>query len=615
MKSKLEVKNVYKLTPMQEGMLFHDNLDQAHGAYFVQMGFDVEGEVDIDILEKSVNKIIERHDVLRTNFVSENINTPVQVVFKKRQVKIQYQDISRMNPLKIPGLIEKYRQDDREKGFNLAKDPLLRLSVFKTGSMSYSMIMSFHHIIIDGWCTGIIFKELFTIYYAFLNEIPLELPVFEPFSTYLNWLQKQDTKKARDYWKKYLEGYENLASLPKFRMSTYDKEYSKKEKCFALDKTITSNLIKTAKENGVTLNTVFQALWGILYMRYNNTDDVVFGSVVSGRPPEIPDIEKMVGLFINTIPVRISSGVGQSFSGLLKLLQESSNESTSYDYISLSDIQSSSSLKYGLFDSIVVFENYPVEKEVQKIGGLSGRSLNIKNLNILEQTNYAMNVVVVATDTIEVKLNYNSLVYDDFMINKIGEQFINAALEVIDNPDLPVNEVSLISGEDFDNIVVTNNRTSSPYPKARTINELFEEKAENIPHNTAVEFKESMLTYRELDERSNCLARVLKSRGIKNDNIVALMSKRSIEMIVCIIGILKAGGAYLPIDPSYPKDRIHYMLSDSGTGVLLTHGDLADSVDFDGMVLNIDDEGIYTGDCSKLDIVNTSFSSAYVMYG
>jgi len=382
MNKKSDIKDIYSLSPMQEGMLFHSLLNNNSEAYFEQTVFEIAGEVDIEKLEKSLNLVIERYDVLRTIFIYEGVKQPLQFVLKERKIQIRCEDISELNEAEKKAYIEKYKEEDKERGFNLSKDMLIRMSVIKLEEKGYKAIWSFHHIIMDGWCLGIITDELLKTYYALKINKVAELPATYPYSNFIKWIEAQGKEKAEKYWGDYLEGYEKPTGVPRARNSKNESKYVQEEIRFVLNKEETEKLKEIAKANNVTVNTVFQGIWGIILQRYNNVEDVVFGAVVSGRPAEVEGIENMLGLFINTVPVRIKAAGEEKFCEVLKRIHEGAAESKGYEFYPLVDIQSKSVLRHKLIDHIIVFENYPVEEEIKEYGNSDAIGFEIRDVEV-----------------------------------------------------------------------------------------------------------------------------------------------------------------------------------------------------------------------------------------
>ena len=357
---KNDVQDMYFLSPMQEGMLFHYLEDRNSAAYFEQMVYRVYGEFELRLLEQAFIQIIERYDVLRTVFVYEKLQRPLQVVLKKRRASIYHLDISHLDKQERNNFLEDFKRKDIKMGFNLSKDLPIRISLIKTAADTYFMLFSFHHIILDGWSIALINNDITQIYTSLKAKIPVELEPPLQYNEYIKWLEKQDKNKGLQYWRQYLEDYERPAILPKSYARAPGTPYKREIYRFILGEKPAKDLINFARENQFTPNTLFQALWGILLSKYNNTNDVVFGVIVSGRSSQLENIERMVGLLLNNIPLRITIKEGQNFVQLVRETQEKQNLAKSHEYVPLAQIQTTSILKEKIIDHIIVFENYPI---------------------------------------------------------------------------------------------------------------------------------------------------------------------------------------------------------------------------------------------------------------
>ncbi|MDP1513444.1 condensation domain-containing protein, partial [Paenibacillus ottowii] len=300
------------------------------------------------------------------------------------------------------------------------------------------------------------------------------------------------------------------------------------------------------------------------------------------------NVEHIIGLFINTIPVRIHSHKDSLFSDVMKQTQEQSIDSHVYDTYPLYEIQGLSELKQDLINHILIFENYPVGEQIEQLGSGEASSFTITGAESVEQTNYDFNVVVLPGNTIHMSFGYNALAFEQESVEQIRGHLVQLLEQVIANPNISVQELDMVTAQEREQIVEVWGNTAAVYPSEQTIHGLFEAQTAQTPEQPALFFEGEQLTYRELNERANRLARTLRSRGVTKDRLVGLMTERSVDMIVGIFGILKAGGAYVPIDPTYPEERIRYMLDDSGAELLLTQSHLVDKVAFDGHVLVLD---------------------------
>ncbi|MCY7490411.1 non-ribosomal peptide synthetase [Paenibacillus larvae] len=608
---KEHVQDIYPLSPMQEGMLFHSLEDTKSGAYFVQVVTSVYGELEPELLMKSFKRLVQRHDVLRTTFLYDNLKEPLQIVLSERPLDMCMKRLDGSSNEIKNEWISQFLKQDREKGFDITMDSLIRLALLETGGGEWTIVLSFHHILMDGWCSDLIFNELFRIYDSLKQGAAVEWSPAQPNSQYIKWLEKQDKEAAARYWKTYLNGYEPMARLPQ-RKKDASLPYKPMEYRFSVDREVTEQLQRIAQQNQVTLNVLFQTIWGILVQKYNDQHSVVFGSVINGRPAAIPGVEQMIGLFINTLPVRVQTGENQSFQSLLHQMHEQMIQSHEFGFFPLSQIQKESAGGLSLFDHIIVFDHNPVEKRWERT--LSGLGLQVTEQRVIEQTNYDFNVVVLPESEMQVQFQYNAHVYDRVSVEQTGKHLIHLMHQIAQNPDRLIEDLSLITEEEQKQILEVFNNTKADYPRDKTIHELFEEQTECVPDQTAIVYEGQQMTYRELNERANQLARTLQAKGVKADQPVGIMVDRSLEMIVGLLGILKAGGAYVPIDPEYPKNRIEYMAADSGTKLLLTQSHLQDRVTFAGTVVNLNEESSYHEERSNLEHIVQPNHLAYVIY-
>ncbi|MFS0553781.1 non-ribosomal peptide synthase/polyketide synthase [Brevibacillus sp. 179-C9.3 HS] len=611
MKKQENIAKIYPLTPLQEGMLFHAVKDSNSSAYCLQMFATIQGDFHLPLFEESINKLVENYEVLRTVFVYQNLQRPRQVVFKERKAPVHFEDISHLPEQDQNDYIKAYTS--QHHSFDLTKDILMKTAIFQTGENKYQFVWAFHHIIVDGWTLGVLQGKLLSYYAALRKGESISRETVKPYSEYIKWLDKQNKDEALTYWQNYLEGFDHQADFPKKKYVAEGGTYVHVESLFTIAPEQTQQLMHIANQNQSTMSSVVQALWGILASKYKNTEDVVFGSVVSGRPPQIQGIESMVGLFINTIPTRVQTNRQQSFSELLGTVQKHALSSTTYDFAPLYEIQSKTELKQELIDHLVTYENYP-DNSLKHLEDSLGFQFTVENGE--EQTSYDFNVVVAVAPWNEmfVKLSYNAAVYEREFVDRVEGHLKKIIEQVIHNPEILLQDISIITDEEKQQLLVAYNDTAADYPQDKMIFELIAEQASQTPNKVAAVCGDNSLTYQELHVRSNQLARALREKGITRGSIVSIMAEHSLELIVAMMAVLKSGGAYLPIDPEYPLERIQYLLDDSQTTILLTQKHLQENIDFTGNILYLDNPSLYEGDSTNLDTVCTPDDLAYMIY-
>ncbi|MDY7994261.1 amino acid adenylation domain-containing protein [Paenibacillus polymyxa] len=563
------MEDVYPLTPMQKGMLFHSLLDPESGAYFEQATFEVEGELHLEAFQSSLNQLVQRHAIFRTNFINCWNEDYIQVVFKQRKVSLNYIDFRNCSKNEISDLVTKNIIKDKNRKFNLQKDDLIRMTIIQVGEKNYQFIWSFHHILMDGWCVPIVVSEIFNQYFAHIEGRIAQVSKNSSYRDYIEWLNSKSQEEALTYWKEYLKDYEGQATLPSLKMREIKGEKpSLNNKTFNLGKELTTKLKQLSYKYQVTVNVIMQAAWGILLQKYNANQDVVFGSVVSGRPEELRGIENMVGLFINTIPTRIACQKNDLFSEIVKVQQQAAIKSHDYDYYPLYEIQTHTEQKQHLISNLMVFENYPIDNFVETNATTSSDLLKVKNQSMSEQTSYDFNIIIIPGENIQIHFLYNNDIYQPSDTNRFKCHLLNLLEEISINPDIKVSQLSLLNEEENESIKGFVNPYGS-YKVDQTIHNLFEIEANLAKDNTAIVYKDKHVTYGELNSKSNQLARVLIEKGVQINDLVAFISDRSDEMIVILLAILKAGAAFLPVDPSLPTERISYILKDSCTKFLI----------------------------------------------
>ncbi|AWM21070.2 plipastatin non-ribosomal peptide synthetase PpsC [Bacillus subtilis] len=606
-----EIQDIYPLSFMQEGMLFHSLYDEQSRAYFEQASFTIHGQLDLERFEKSMDAVFDRYDIFRTAFIYKNVAKPRQVVLKQRPCPVHVEDISHLNEKDKEHCTEAFKEQDKSKGFDLQTDVLMRISILKWAPDHYVCIWSHHHILMDGWCLGIVIKDFLHIYQALGKGQFPDLPPVQPYGTYIKWLMQQDREEAAEYWKKRLQHFEKASPLPKRTDQMSDGTLQ--QITFTIPEKETSELQKIAAACGATLNTVFQALWGIMLQKFNRRDDAVFGSVISGRPSELKDVENMVGLFINTIPIRVQSDF-LSFSDLVSGMQKDMTEAEAYSYFPLYDIQAQSALKQELIDHIIVFENTPTQQEIEELNQAGSFDFSVKDFEMEEVTNYRCSVKVIPGRTLYVRIHFHTGAYQPNMMSEIKDYLLHMISDVISDPSLPVSKMTLLDEDKTRKIVSQNNRTVSVSPEAPTLHGLFERQAAVTPERPAIRFSGGSLTYAELDMYASRLAAHLAARGVTNKSIVGVLSERSPDMLIAVLAVLKAGGAYLPLDPAYPKERLSYMLKDSGASLLLTQPGCSAS-NFSGETLEVDMTSLEREEVKRHVSASVSDGSlAYVIY-
>ena len=566
------IENIYELSPVQQGILFHSLYDSASEAYFVQLSYGLRGILNIAAFERAWERTLAHHSPLRTSFHWQELDKTLQVVHKKVQLPLQQLDWRGINPEEQQEKFQAFLLSDRQQGFKLSDESLLRLTLIRLGDRHYHFVWSSHHIILDGWSGALVFKDFVLLYEAFCRGEEIPLQSGDRFADYIAWLQQQDLSQAEAFWRQTLKGVTAptpLTNLEVHSLSAQPQKYL--EQSLKLSPATTTALKSWAKQHQLTLNTIVQGAWALLLSRYSGEDEVVYGVTVSGRPVDLPAAESMVGIFINTLPLRVKLDAEMSLLPWLGQLQRQLLEIRQYEYSPLVEIQGWSEVPRGLplFESILVFENYPVDRALSDWQ----KNLEIETLCAVDHTNYPLTISVIPGSELEIRIAGDRSRFDPATITRTLGHFQTLLEGMAANPELRLHELPILTAAEKHQLLVEWNQTQLEIPQ-QCIHQLFEAQVEKTPDAIAVVFAEQSLTYQQLNQRANQLARYLQKLGVAPEVPVCICVDRSIEMVVGLLGILKAGGAYVPLDPTYPLERLEYSQQDVRSPVLLTQRQL-----------------------------------------
>ncbi|MCU0286117.1 MAG: amino acid adenylation domain-containing protein, partial [Acidobacteria bacterium] len=561
-----DLEDLYTLAPMQEGMLFHAVADNASHSYFQQLSYRLLGELDMYLVEKSLHELIKRHEILRTAFLYKDIDRPVQLVLKTRPCEFYYEDISTLETQAAKDdFIKHFKEKDKQHPFDLSTSVLMRTSILRIGEKEYEFIWSHPHILMDGWCNGILNTEFFEIYTGYLENRPYHLPAIKPYRTYICWLEKQDKEKSAQYWENYLESYEEQAGIPVIGVKKANEPVYKNEQIMIdLGRDKTTLLAKLAAANHVTVNTVAQVLWALLLGKYNSKEDVVFGAVVSGRPSGLEGVESMIGLFINTIPVRIRFAEKMKLNHLFRQVQQEALAGEPYHYHPLAEIQSRSPLKQNLINHILVFENFPFAEQIEGYGGRANKrneaQLQLTNIDAFAQTNYDFNVIFSGTEQLEIELRYNGSVYDSNYVKRVGEHFMLIIDQALNNPSSQISAIELIPEAAKKEILTYFNEDLNEKCEILPVQSHLANVFQEHKKNTAISYGTLNVTYAVLEQKAACISQWLAHQGIQPGSFTGIYIENKIDIIAAIIGIVQRGSIFVPLGTALPAKRIDHMI-------------------------------------------------------
>jgi amino acid adenylation domain-containing protein len=610
-----QVQDIYPLTPLQQGMLFHSIESPGSGMYFNQISCGLDGNVNVPALELAWREVVNRHGALRTAFVWDEVEEPLQVVCRHVDVPFDTEDWCGLYQNELETRLQLYLETDRLRGFNLSEPPLMRLKLIRVAEGVYKLIWSHHHLLLDGWSITLLLEEVFTIYDAFNRGATPVLEKRPPFANYVEWLTKQDLSEPEAFWRRALKGFATPTPIRVDRRadSRADQTRDYDSLQVFLSREVTSQLRLLARENGLTLNTLVQGAWAILLSRYSGEQDIAFGASVSGRPASLPGAEKMIGLFLNTLPVRVRLHDEDMLLPWLQILQAEQVEMRQYEYCSLLRIHEWSEVprRMPLFETILGFENHPVgEKD-----GL-GRATDHKQDNILviERTNYPITIKATPGRELLLQILFDCRRFDPDTIGRMLRHMETLLEGMVSDPNRKLHQLPMVGPDEL-------SRLSGDYSEASLTSEppyidAIARHARLSPDTVSVTCHDECLTYGQLNTRVNQVAIQLLRLGVRTETIVAVCLRRSVDMVVGLLAILKSGAAFLPIDPAYPWQRIAFMLEDSRAAVLLTQHDLLKDDFGDAAVVLLDSEltPISEQSSDDLDMRLLPQSLAYVIY-
>ncbi len=574
--SNAKIEDIYRLSPMQQGLLFHSLYTPQQDVYVEQFEATLDGRLDPGAFQAAWQAVVERHPILRTGFYWEGMDEPHQIVMNEAALDITFHDWRGNSLAERAERVEAFRLEDRRKGFDLRRPPLTRISVLRLDVDRHVLLWTTHHTIVDGWSMPIILGEVFACYETFAASGDMRLESARAYRDHIAWLERQDLGEAERFWRRKLAGFTEPTPLGLDRPSgsiSEETRYAQRE--VHLLPRDAERLLHAARALQLTINALLQGAWALLLSRCSGHDDVVYGATVSGRPASLPGVESIVGLFINTLPVRIHVDEEASVAEWLATIQEDLVEVRQFEYSPLEQVQAWSDLPRDLplFESLLVFENYPVDPALREGRG----GLQISAVRDFGRTNYPLTLVASLGDTVMLRAMYDASRFDDDAVARLLSRLRNVLDQFAQDSGQKVSQVLALT-EDERRLLAQWSMTRTSYPRDATIDRLFEVQVDRAPDAVALVLGENTLTYRELDRRANQLANRLRKLGVGPETMVGVCAERSFELIAGLLGILKAGGAYVPLDPDYPVERLAFMIEDTQAPVLLVQRGLEDSL-------------------------------------
>ncbi len=573
------IEDLYALSPMQAGLLFHGLYAPATEIYFEQMTCTLTGDLDAAAFRRAWQRLVDRHTILRTAFAWEGLDEPLQVVRQGVQIPWVEQDW-RADP-DPDARLAAFAAADRRQPFDLRRAPLLRAALLRTGEREHRFVWSFHHLLLDGWSLPPLFAEVFALYEAERTKHRTDPtdpsdslpPPRLPYRDFVAWLARRDRAADERYWRSALAGVTGATPLPWDTAApppTRAEELTRHEA--ALPAASTAALDALARQSGLTLNTLLQGAWGLLLARWSGRREVLFGAVAAGRPPELPGFDTALGLFINTLPVRLDAAPTRPLTAWLQALQSAQIEARQHEQTPLAEVQrwSGAGGREPLFASLLVFENYPLDAALAE----GSRALTLSAVKALESTHYPLSLAVVPDRRLRLRLTQ-----DRHLEPVTGHRLLTWLERLLEAftaaPDQPLDRFELLSPAERHQLLVEWNDTAAPpFPEER-LDRLFAAQAARTPQAPAVRFRGEVLTFHAMEERVERLAERLRTEGVGPDVPVVLLLERSLDLPVAAFAVLAAGGAFVPLDPKAPAERLAAQIASCGAPVIVDRAWLA----------------------------------------
>ncbi|HLX11146.1 MAG TPA: amino acid adenylation domain-containing protein, partial [Thermoanaerobaculia bacterium] len=566
-----DVEDLYALSPLQQGMLFHALAAPRAGLYCEQLVCELAGELDATAMTAAWQRVVERHPVLRTSFIWRGVREPVQVVHRRVEVPLQRHDWRALpeaeQEVRLRGLLAA----GAERGFDLAAPPLLRLDLIALGPGRHRLVWSYPHILLDGWSLPLVIGEVFALYDGGRRGEPRQLPARRPFRDYVLWLQQRDAAASREYWRRAFAGFTGPTHLG---LAPPGEGGRRRDLMTALDAASSARLQALARRAQVTANTLAVGAWALLLARYSGSHDVVFGVTLSGRPPELAGVEEMVGLFINTVPVRAAAPPAAPLLPWLRGLQEQQAELMQHGHAQLVDIQRWSGAAAGqsLFETLLICENYPLRGPE----AADQASLRLAGVSIEERSNYPLLLAVVPGAELVLRLFFDDERCDAPMAARLLGHVAALLASFAAAPEAALGALPMLTAAQRHQLVAEANDTSrEPAGGGPLLHRRFASWAMRVPDRAALSAAGAVVSYGELAARVARLAGELRRLGVGPEVVAGIHVERSPALPTAILAVLRAGGAFLPLAPGYPAERLAFMLGDAAPAVLLTESRLA----------------------------------------
>jgi amino acid adenylation domain-containing protein len=560
-------------------MLFHAQYAPEANTYITSQSARIKGPIDVAKFEEAWNILIGRHEPLRTVFVGLNLPRPLQVVLRQVRITVSRLDFRDTRADELAARLAAVRQSERDKGFDFAHAPLMRVTLIQVGPDEHEVVWTSHHILLDGWSTQVLLEELSLAYAALAADKQPKLRPVSSYKAFVAWVEQKSKSDEAPFWRDQLQDVSTPTPLPinstlADSESIHSRSGANNEAYFHRSNVDVRTITDFGRQQKVTQSTLFVAAWAYVLSRHSGQEDVVVGCTLSGRPPEIDGIEHCVGLFINTLPLRIGVPGAVTVAAWLAQIQERQGQLANHQHVALSDVQRWSDFAPGtsLFDSNFVFENYPSNPNT-----LGGTPWAIDEIGVVERAHFPLSLnISPSQDCFALRVTYDAMAFDEATIVGLCAQIDRVLQQIIALPEGRLRDLDLLSPDERVELLETRNDTFALCADDRYLHDVVAGHAASTPDAIAVVQGPTKVNYRDLNSRCEQIAQQLRARGIGPDVIVGVCLERSSDLPAAILAVMRAGGAYLPLDPGYPAERLAYILNDAGAKLVITSDSLRD---------------------------------------
>ncbi|MCW5314092.1 amino acid adenylation domain-containing protein [Nostoc sp. KVJ3] len=603
----------------QQRLWFIDQLEDGNCVYNVPFFLQINGCLQIAALEEAITAIIQRHEILRSSF-SVIDGSPIQVIHDNLKLTMQLIDWRQLTEKKQLTKAQQLAIEELQQPFDLSNPPLLRVKLLQLSNQSHLLLLVIHHIVCDGWSMQIFRRELFTLYTAFCAKKPSPLPElslqYADFAHWQRqWLEGEVLQKQLNYWQKQLSAVPPLLELSTDKPRPSTQSYRGRSEFGKLNQDLTQKLKRLSQESGTTLFMTLLTAFALLLSRYSGQDDIVVGSAIANRNRR--ETEPLIGFFVNTLALRINLEGNPTFLELLERVKQVTLDAYDHQDLPFEKLVDELGLERSLSYHPLFQVTFGLQNETQETLEIPGLTLNPFKW---ENTTTLFDLSLIVRETSQGLIGEWEYATDLFAATTIQRTIGNFAVliqEIVDNSQQPINTIPLLTEVERQQLQHWN-QTQTDYPLNQTLVNLFEAQVAKTPDNLALVFESQSLTYQQLNQKANQLAHYLiQNHQIQLDTLIAICVERSLEMIIGVLGILKAGAAYVPIDPSYPQERIEFMLQDSGTSVLLTQSFIKDQLSLSKLehqVICLDEETFNSALTDNPNVKITPDNLAYIIY-